>query len=276
MEEQENGVQEEEQEQEGSESGEGAGEAGQEEEVNDGGGQEPAGTEEQADTFNWTPEQKAYIEALQVEKEKAVKRVEDQSKFIDRQGTEIGQLRKSESRLKEIEGLLTEKRRRQDELADSFDVDRGSYDTTITDIAKLENEKTQVAKEYNRLAIKNAVPSYDDLKTKEIVEVLKEDGAMDYEIPAFLDQLETNPALAIQIAKRAEMKRTLNEKLKVQETLKSQTKTTQQKLANASSFSRNTGGSSGARSTYSAQDVKVLSDAELDKRLSEEINRIRR
>lgn len=219
---------------------------------------------------------KSYVDKLKAEHDAALKRIEEQSKFIDRQGTQIGQLRKSEQRLKEVESLIQEKQRRQNELVDTFDVDRVSYDTTTRDIAKLELEKKQLEAEQHKAMIRNTVPAYDELKQKEIVEILKEDGAFDWEIPAFLEQLDSNPALAIQIAKRAEMKRKLDETAKKQEELLNRSKDVQKKMTNASTYSKGVGGSNGTPVNFSPSDIKSLSDAELDRLLNEQIKRIRR
>ena len=231
--------------------------------------------EDELSIYGFNDKQKEYFASIKQEQEKLAKQVEEQQKFIDRQGTEIGNLRKSDHKLKELENEISSKRKLQENLADDFNSNRPDYDATSAEIAKLEIEKGKVLREVNKHQITRVIPNYDDLKKSEIVEVLKQDGALDYEIPTFLEQLEDNPSIAIQIAHRASNIRKIKEyDAKIAE-LTGGKKKVIEKISNVAGVKTITSSNSANNGTLN-KEVHLMSDEELNRSYEEQIRKLRK
>jgi TusA-related sulfurtransferase len=220
--------------------------------------------------------QREYVESLKKERETFKQQLEEKQKFIDRQGTEIGNLRKSETRLREIENKIKEAESTRDNLAEDFFDNRDEYDKSTKELSRLEHERKIVEKELSIVNISRAIPDYDDLKKTEIIEVLKEDGALDYEIPAFLEQLDSNPVLAIQIAKRAGLLRQIKAYNSKLDSKSKDSDNLGKKIDNVNASrtipsSKTNGSSSGYNKLPHS-----MSDAELEKAYEDSLKRIRR
>ena len=93
------------------------------------------------------------------------------------------------------------------------------------------------------------MPNYEELKKTEIADVLKQEGALDYEIPNMLNELDSNPVIAIQLAKRAQDLKKMRELEGKLEKAKSSSKTISEKIAQANPLNP----ISSSNSTYSVE-----------------------
>lgn len=220
------------------------------------------------------------VKITKAEYDKLIKRIEDKEKFIQRQAQEVGARRKSEEQLQaeifQLQQALQAKW--QTEPLEAHNIQNQIRERET----ELKEAETRTIQERNQTVVKNFVREPETL-FDDMVELLKEDGNDADSIRRFRDNpYWENPGTLINLAKRAELTRTIKGKdteiasLKAEiQTLKGKPQETVKKIEKAlkepSAMNNASGQANAVKHEVDATQIVGMSDKELEQALKERL-----
>ncbi len=236
-------------------------------------------TSEKKETPSETPPEEKEGETEQSEVETLRRQLQDKESFIQRQASEIGELRKFTSQ----EDADPPSPTAEENEDDFFDNPKEAVSKTVERVIEerdrkqaFEVERIRLLGEETKSMVTEAVPDFKDF-LDDISELAKEDGYTDENLAAFKADpfISSDPGILISYAKRAQMKRQLSEYEREISELKKKPEEVVKRIQEAAGKNGTTltGKTAsmprGTRPEISEPQIASMSDAELDEALKQ-------
>ena len=201
----------------------------------------------------------------------------DKKAFEDKRSQELGELRKSQNKLAELESKIAQFKAQEPELLDNALDDPDSYKQNISTQVILKAQADALAAGASAIYVRQQIPEYDELLKEEIPELLKEKAIatgqpVEVAIRA-IQELAFDPNAAVQIAQEARFRRLMKQKDAEIEKLRNRGTDAITKIKNAANAKPPVSGSPQAEGGVINKPIDKMSDEEVKASLQESLKR---